>query len=103
MRLKTKLLGASVLAAASLGIAGPASAAPICVPDDASFQVCVEPVTPTCVGTEGTIVVCVEPLGPPLIEDCIYTGGPTCTPVSVPGPSIWCAGRLGPACSFSIG
>jgi hypothetical protein len=42
----------------------------------------------SCVGTEETVVVCVEPTGRTLYSDCIYTGGDTCTPVSVPGPDV---------------
>ena len=83
---KTRLWGVGLLVAASLAMAGPASAAPVCV------------------GTEGTIVVCVDPLGgPPLIDDCVYAGEPPCQQVTVPGPAIWCDGRYGPICGFSIG
>ena len=41
-----------------------------------------------CVGTTQTVLVCAEPTGRTLYEDCIYTGGSTCTPVSVPGPDV---------------
>ena len=42
----------------------------------------------SCVGTEETVVLCVEPTGRTLYSDCIYTGGDTCMPVSVPGPDV---------------
>ena len=61
---------------ASLGLAGPAQAAP------------------ACVGTANTVTVCVDPVGGILYEDCIYTGDPTCTHVVVPGPTVDCGGRL---------
>lgn len=66
--------------AASVTAAGPAAAA----------------VEPVCVGTDGTIVVCVDPDGATYYSDCIYTGEPTCRPVTVLGPRITCGGRFGP-------
>lgn len=39
-----------------------------------------------CFGAEGVLVVCVEPTGQTIYSTCVYTGGDTCTPVSVPGP-----------------
>lgn len=51
----------------------------------------------TCVGTANTAVVCeqtnkgflprVDPNGSSY-DDCIYLGGPPCTPVSVPIPTV---------------
>lgn len=102
--MKTKLFGASVLVAASLGIAGPASAAPICVATpDGSLEVCVPvELAPTCVGTDGTIVVCGDPDGATYISDCVYWGPPSCTQVTVTGPTVWCAGKYGSLCILPI-
>lgn len=41
-----------------------------------------------CVGAEGVTVLCVDPLGRVLYGTCVYTGGSTCTPVTVPGPDM---------------
>lgn len=80
MRRRAVMVASGLMLAASVAVAGPASAA----------------VDPVCVGTDGTIVVCVDPDGATYYSDCIYTGGPTCTPVTVLGPSITCGGRFGP-------
>ena len=48
-----------------------------------------------CVGTTSTAYVCVDPTGRVLWSDCVYTGGDTCTPVSVPGPTVTCGGAIG--------
>lgn len=71
------LLGGAVAASALLGPAGPASAG--------------------CYGTANLAVLCatVSPLGGTYYEDCVYTGSGTCTPVSVPGPSVTqCGGSV---------
>lgn len=78
MRRKATLFGAGVMAAGSLFVAAPAQAA-----------------VPVCAGTQRTIILCVDPVGRTLYEDCIYTGSPPCTPVSVPGPTIQCGGDIG--------
>lgn len=64
------------LVAGSLALTGPASA------------------DPACVGTDRTVTVCVDPTGGVLYTDCIYTGGSTCQPVTVPGPTVDCGGDL---------
>lgn len=48
-----------------------------------------------CAGTAATVVVCVNPTGGTIYSDCIYTGGSTCTPVTVPGPTLDCGGDIG--------
>lgn len=78
MRLKAMLWGTCLVAAATLGLAAPASAQ----------------VVPSCVGTTGTAYVCSDPTGRTLISDCVYLGDPTCTPVVVPGPTLTCGGAL---------
>lgn len=42
----------------------------------------------SCVGAEGVAVVCADPLGRVLYGTCVYTGGSTCEPVTVPGPDM---------------
>lgn len=79
MTRKARLWGAGLLIGASLGMAGPATA-----------QV------PYCVGTTSTIWVCSDPTGGTVISDCVYTGDPTCTPVTVPGPTLTCGSPLAP-------
>jgi hypothetical protein len=56
------------------------------------------PALAACVGTTGTIIVCVDPTGRTLYEDCVMVVDPPCKPVSVPGPSVWCEGAMGPNC-----
>ena len=68
------LLGGVV---ASLGVAAPASANPVCV------------------GTQSTVGICVEVTPSTLISDCVYAGPPPCTQVDVPGVSIDCWGWIG--------
>lgn len=65
-----KVLTAAALAVGMIAVAPTASA------DEA------------CVGTEETVLVCAEPLGRTLFSDCVYVGGDTCMPVSVPGPDV---------------
>lgn len=77
MRLRVTLLVAGLVSVGSLGIATPAHAEEVCV------------------GTQNTVVVCVDPTGRTLYEDCIHTGGPDCTSVIVPGPTVSCSGRIG--------
>lgn len=81
---------------ASLTCGGVLVAASMAVMPSASAQ------APVCAGTENTIVVCVDTTGGTPITDCVYVGPPPCMPVSIPTPSIDCAGRLGPVCDFSI-
>jgi hypothetical protein len=47
---------------------------------------------PLCVGTQATVIQCVDPTGGDPIEDCVYTGGDECIPVSVPTPYVYCVG-----------
>jgi hypothetical protein len=55
---------------------------------------------PSCFGTSGTVVVCVDPTGTTYYQDCVYLGGDTCTPVTVPGPSVTCGGMV--TCDFEV-
>jgi hypothetical protein len=41
-----------------------------------------------CVGAEGVLVLCVDPTGRVIYSTCVYTGGTSCQPVSVPGPDF---------------
>lgn len=71
-------IAASIGVAASIGIAGPAAAAPVCV------------------GTAQTAGVCAEvSRGAPTYEDCVYVVTPPCIPVSVPGWDLECGGWIG--------
>lgn len=72
----TAAVGAAV--AATMTMAGPAAA--------------------SCVGTQNEIAVCVDPTGGTLYENCVFLGDPTCTPVSVPGPVVWCEGDMAANC-----
>jgi hypothetical protein len=74
MRLKAMLWGTCLVAAATVGMAAPASAAPVCV------------------GTASTVVQCVDPTGATLVDDCVYAGSSSCIPVFVPGPRVYCLG-----------
>ena len=76
MRRRTILFGASLLIAGSMAVVPPASAQTICA------------------GTQSTIFVCTDPLGGTVITDCVYLGPPPCTPVTVPGPTLYCGGDL---------
>jgi hypothetical protein len=40
----------------------------------------------SCFGAEGILVVCAELTT--IYTTCVYAGGDTCTPVSVPGPEV---------------
>ena len=58
--------------------------------------------SPVCAGTEEDAYACVvlPSLHRTTITKCVYTGGDTCTPVSVPfydvsgSPAFYCGGRL---------
>lgn len=77
MRKRATLFGAGLLVAASMVLAGPASAQ-----------------TTVCAGTAGTVFVCTDPTGGTVISDCVYVGPPPCVPVTVPGPTLACGGAL---------
>jgi hypothetical protein len=47
----------------------------------------------TCAGTVNTAVVCASDAV--IYSDCVYTGRPTCTPVSVTGPACIYGGTAG--------
>lgn len=102
MRAKAVVMGAGLMLAASVAMAGPALATPICVPPEiGSFCVEVQ-LEPVCVGTDGTIVVCGDADGATYISDCVYAGSPPCTQVTVNGPTAWCAGAYGSLCILPI-
>jgi hypothetical protein len=42
----------------------------------------------SCVGAEEVLVLCVDPTGRVVYSTCVYTGGTSCQPVSVPGPDF---------------
>ena len=67
-------VAALVGAAASIAIAGPASAAPVCV------------------GTQQTVGICASATKETVYEDCVYLGPPPCIPVSVTGYDVDCGG-----------
>jgi hypothetical protein len=67
-------VAALVGVAASIGIAGPASAAPVCV------------------GTQQTVGICASVNRETVYEDCVYVGPPPCIPVSVTGYDVDCGG-----------
>jgi hypothetical protein len=56
-----------------------------------------------CVGTANTVVVCTDPTGTTYVQDCVYLGGDTCTPVVVNGPTVSCGGDIGARLCASIG
>ena len=74
MRRKAMFWGMCLVTGATLGLAAPASAAPLCV------------------GTSSTVVQCVDPTGWRYVDDCVYLGSPPCTPVVVDGPYVYCLG-----------
>lgn len=68
MNVRRSVTAALLTAAPVAGLAAPASAG--------------------CYGTANTVLVCsTVTTGGTLYEDCVYLGGGTCTPVSVPGPA----------------
>lgn len=77
MRRKVILFGAVSMVAGSMFLAGPAHA-------DTTY----------CVGSEATFALCTDPAGAKLVEDCVYLGDETCTPVAVYGPRTWCVGAM---------
>ena len=52
---------------------------------------------PLCVGEDDTAYVCVDPSGSSKTV-CIYAGPPPCTPVTIPIPTAWCGGILAVLC-----
>ena len=77
MRRLTVRLAAVAGIVASIGMAGPATANPICV------------------GTQQTAGLCFVITDKPTYEDCVYLGPPPCIPVSVPGKDVDCGGWVG--------
>lgn len=73
---------------AALLVTGLTAAITLLVAPAASAQ------TWTCVGTERAGYVCVDPTGGTLYSDCVYLGGSSCTPVTIPGPIYGCGGPL---------
>lgn len=79
MRRRAALLVASLAVGATVAIASPAAAQPLCFGPSTAY-------------------VCVDPTGGNPINECIYAGPPPCHPVSVPTPDAWCGGRLALIC-----
>ncbi len=77
--MRLKIAAAIVGAAATMALAGPAAAQPLCAGDDELFFVCVDPTGSS-------------------ITRCIYAGPPPCTPVTIPIPTAWCGGDLTALC-----
>ncbi len=73
------MTGLALVAAASLGLAAPASAQ-----------------TTVCAGTQSTVFVCTDPTGGDVITDCVYVVFPPCIWVTVPGPTLACGGDMVP-------
>lgn len=75
MKRRAALVVGGLAVAATMAMAGPAAAQPLCFGPSSSY-------------------VCVDPTGGDPIEECIYAGPPPCIPVSVPTPAVWCGGYL---------
>jgi hypothetical protein len=73
-RLSSLVLIGGVIA--SLSLAAPANAAPLCV------------------GTQQTAGVCAWLEKTTVYQDCVYVGPPPCIPVNVPGYDLECAGWI---------
>ena len=73
--MRLRAAAAVVGAVATIAMAGPAAAQPLCAGEDSIFFVCVDPT-----GSSKTV--------------CIYAGPPPCTPVTIPIPTAWCGGSF---------
>ena len=72
--MRLRAAAAAVGAVATIAIAGPAAAQPLCAGEEVAY-VCVDPS-----GSSKTV--------------CIYAGPPPCTPVTIPIPTAWCGGIM---------
>ena len=77
--MRLRMAAAVVGAVATIAMAGPAAAQPLCAGEDEIFFVCADPT-----GSGHTV--------------CIYAGPPPCTPVTIPIPTAWCGGTLTSLC-----
>lgn len=75
MRSRAALWVAGLAVGATMAMAPPAAAQPLCA-------------------GPSTFYVCVDPTGGTPITECIYLGPPPCYPVSVPTPTAWCEENL---------
>ena len=75
MKRKGTLLVLGLAASATVAMAQPAAAQPLCFGPSRTY-------------------VCIDPTGGDPIQECIFAGPPPCHPVSVPTPVIWCGGNL---------
>ena len=73
--MRLRAAAAVVGAVATIAMAGPAAAQPLCAGEASLLYVCVDPT-----GSSKTV--------------CIYAGPPPCTPVTIPIPTWWCGGVL---------
>lgn len=78
--MRFKAAAVALGAVATIAMAGPAAAEPLCAGEDTVFFLCVDPS-----GSSATF--------------CIYAGPPPCRPVTVPIPTAWCGGELTGICS----
>lgn len=77
--MRLRAAAAAVGVVATIALAGPAAAQPLCVGEQGVFALCVDPT-----GSGRTV--------------CIYAGPPPCMQVTIPIPTWWCEGSLGPNC-----
>ena len=78
--MRLRAAAAAVGIVATIAMAGPAAAQPICAGEADVFFVCVDPS-----GSSRTV--------------CVYAGPPPCIPVTIPIPTAWCGGNMTSICS----